>query len=236
MTTAGITKTAIVTASAFVMIASVAHATGMQVIKTDQADYVYPSEVGAYQKTAAYLFCAADDCGVPTKKRPYAPPRVQIQVVASKPEAKAASIPAKAVVPPPPPPPIRETLYFGFDSASLTKKEMGKIEQIKGKMSSPEGKATITGYTDKIGAQAYNDKLALRRAEAVNRHLGYGPKAVVSGKGKCCYADENDNSKNRRVEVVIERTAGVVKSAAVPETLSAITGGFEHTNINKGGR
>ncbi|HRR41670.1 MAG TPA: OmpA family protein [Syntrophales bacterium] len=203
--------TNIAAASVIVAMASAAHA-GMQVIKTAQANYVYPSDVGAYQETAAYLFCASEGCNVPTRKRPHVPQRVQVQVVAAKPETQPVRPPVKAATPPPT---LRETLYFRFDSAKLTEKEVGKIKQLKEKVSSPEGKATITGYTDKIGTQAYNDKLALRRAETVNRHLGYGTKAVVSGKGKCCYADEADNSKNRRVEVVIERLEA--KSAVAPE-------------------
>ncbi len=173
---------------------------GTQVIKTGQAEYAYPSDVGAYLKSASFVLCADPGCNTPTKKRQYVQrmrqPTAPIKIDAKKimPQTVAAS---------PPPPPIRETLYFGFDSATLNKNEKQKVEEIKHKAPAATSKAIITGYTDKIGSQSYNDSLALRRAETVNRQLGYGD-AIVTGKGKCCYADKSDNARNRRVELVIE--------------------------------
>ncbi len=173
---------------------------GSQVIKTGQAEYVYPSETGTYLKSASFLLCADLECNVPSKKLQYVrrtqaatPLRIDPHKVMPKPVAVV------------PPSPLRETLYFGFDSFNLSKLEARKIEEIKRKILVKESKAVITGYTDKIGSQLYNDKLALKRAETVYRHLDYGTNAVVTGKGKCCYADESDNGKNRRVEVVIEK-------------------------------
>ena len=60
----------------------------------------------------------------------------------------------------------------------------------------------LTGYTCDLGSQEVNDRLALKRAEAVRKELI--PKGIqvegVAGKGKCCYAAES-GEENRRVEI-----------------------------------
>ena len=187
---------------------------GTQVIKTGQAEFAYPSDVGAYLKSASFVLCADPGCNAPTKKRQYVQ-RMRQSNASMKIDAK--KIMSQAVAATPPPLPIRETLYFGFDSATLTKNEKQKIEEIKHKAPTATSKAIITGYTDKIGSQSYNDSLALRRAETVNRQLGYGD-AIVTGKGKCCYADKSDNARNRRVELVIEnKLQGAVVANQPPD-------------------
>ncbi|HPX80388.1 MAG TPA: OmpA family protein [Syntrophales bacterium] len=170
---------------------------GAQVIKTSQAEYAYPSDVGKYLKSPSFILCAGPDCSTPTKKRPYA--QVRVQRPATPMRISAQKVMPRSVATPP----VRETVYFDFDSAALDKQEKEKIERIKHKAPAPESTAVITGYTDKIGSRSYNDKLALRRAETVNRQLGYED-AIVTGKGKCCYKDEKDNSMNRRVELEIK--------------------------------
>ncbi|MFQ5468403.1 MAG: OmpA family protein, partial [Kiloniellaceae bacterium] len=63
--------------------------------------------------------------------------------------------------------------------------------------------------TDSIGAQDFNDWLALRRAQSVKTHLvtlGLDPGRIhISGRGKCCYLKSNDTpsdrAANRRAEI-----------------------------------
>ena len=71
----------------------------------------------------------------------------------------------------------------------------------------------IHGYTDDIGTNAYNAKLALSRALAVSHELrAAGVKLTISsyGEGECCFITENDSEDsrrlNRRSEVVFIST------------------------------
>jgi outer membrane protein OmpA-like peptidoglycan-associated protein len=75
----------------------------------------------------------------------------------------------------------------------------------------PERTATIEGYTDSVGSEAYNQGLSQRRADAVKSYLivqGVDAKHLTAdGKGE--YSPVADNAsatgrqQNRRVEVVI---------------------------------
>lgn len=84
----------------------------------------------------------------------------------------------KAEVPPPPQPVsklAREqlTIYFGFNKDALTSESRDKLDQIADAVNrSPKVvKVDIVGYTDKIGSNSYNDKLSVRRANAVKAYL-----------------------------------------------------------------
>lgn len=90
--------------------------------------------------------------------------------------------------------PVFRTVYFDFDSAKLRESEKAKLSDLKGR----RGRLSITGYTCDIGTREYNDRLAVRRAQAVRDYLEVD--AEVSGKGKCCYVSA-DRKKNRRVEI-----------------------------------
>jgi OOP family OmpA-OmpF porin len=75
------------------------------------------------------------------------------------------------------------------------------------------------GHTDSIGTDAYNQKLSLRRAEAVKAYLiskGIDAKRVYTeGKGEKQPVTSNKTSagraKNRRVEVEVVGTRSVTK-------------------------
>jgi OOP family OmpA-OmpF porin len=70
----------------------------------------------------------------------------------------------------------------------------------------------IIGHTDSVGPEEYNQKLSLRRAEAVRdfvlRKYEVDPNIIkVSGKGESEPVADNSTkagrAKNRRVEVII---------------------------------
>ena len=73
-------------------------------------------------------------------------------------------------------------------------------------------KITISGYTDTVGSEAYNDKLGERRAEAVafmGMDMGMEAKRIIMrsyGKNdlKVQTADGTRNSANRRVVITVE--------------------------------
>jgi len=72
----------------------------------------------------------------------------------------------------------------------------------------PNDVLLIKGYTDDVGSVAYNDRLAMRRAEAVAsvlRRRGIKNPMEIEAYGKCCYvasnATEQGREQNRRAEV-----------------------------------
>jgi len=103
-------------------------------------------------------------------------------------------------------------IVFGFDSADIKKTELKKLEAILTDLKQAEV-IEIKGYTDKIGTEEYNDKLALRRVDAVKNYLASrginDSKIKIEAKGKCCYISD-ENSKNRRVEIWIEVETGKI--------------------------
>jgi len=62
---------------------------------------------------------------------------------------------------------------FGFDKAELSDGMKAKIDELIAKLKAdPQGGyIEIEGYTDSTGSEAYNEKLGLERAEAVQRYL-----------------------------------------------------------------
>ena len=89
-----------------------------------------------------------------------------------------------AVAPPPPPPPapppaprfekytLSATELFAFDSAEL-RVPQNRLDEIASALgsNSSTGDIVITGYTDRIGSDRYNQKLSERRALAVKTYL-----------------------------------------------------------------
>ncbi|KGX18110.1 OmpA family protein [Burkholderia pseudomallei] len=70
---------------------------------------------------------------------------------------------------------------FAFDSAELTPEGQSAISELAGRVKAlPLYRLTVTGYTDRIGTDAYNLTLSQRRAEAVARALTTA--GVVAGR------------------------------------------------------
>lgn len=75
----------------------------------------------------------------------------------------------------------------------------------------PDVKVKIVGYTDDVGSKAYNDKLALQRAQTVKKYLikfGVNPdRIIIEGIGKDQYIVSNNNAldrfTNRRAEFYV---------------------------------
>lgn len=136
--------------------------------------------------------------------------------------AKAAPAPAAKAAPKPVPTSEKVTYaadtFFDFDKSVLKPEGKAKLNEVVAKLKDINLEAVVaTGHTDSIGTVAYNQKLSVRRAEAVKAYLvSHGVPAdriYVSGKGKSQPIASNKTAagraKNRRVdvEVVGTRTA-----------------------------
>jgi OOP family OmpA-OmpF porin len=80
-------------------------------------------------------------------------------------------------------------VMFGFDRASVTPSGKLALDKFSNELNGVEyDHVTIEGHTDRIGTQAYNEKLSLQRADAVKTYLvsrGVIPanKITTAGKG-----------------------------------------------------
>lgn len=110
----------------------------------------------------------------------------------------AAPPPPVAVVAPPPPPPAApppprrvsfsaDTL-FSFDRSDLGPQGKVALDQFSRQLAGMQfDTVTVEGHTDRLGSPAYNQKLSMRRAEAVRNYListGGIDAARVSAVGK----------------------------------------------------
>jgi OOP family OmpA-OmpF porin len=154
---------------------------------------------------------ATEECDpdlVPKKAEPAPAP-----VVAPPPAAPVAAPPA-----PPAPTPVSEKItmaadaHFDFDKAVLKPEGKAKLDDLVGKLKAVNLEVIIAiGHTDSIGSVAYNNKLSLRRANAVKAYLvSKGIEAnriYTEGKGKSQPIADNKTkegrAKNRRVEIEV---------------------------------
>lgn len=113
-------------------------------------------------------------------------------------------------------------VLFDFDRDDLTDPAREKLRSVAELIVelAPERTVSVEGHSDSIGSEDYNQALSVRRAESVQRALvGSGVDAAqvtVVGHGEHfpiapnTRADGRDDpegrARNRRVEVVIERT------------------------------
>ncbi len=107
---------------------------------------------------------------------------------------------------------ITARIHFDFDKYNIKPEYVPILnEVVKTLKENPFVKVRIEGYTDIIGTKKYNDKLALRRVEAVKRYLvkeGIPEEKIeVVGFGKERFIATNETKigrlTNRRVEFIV---------------------------------
>jgi len=138
----------------------------------------------------------------------------------------------KVTPPPPPPPPMMKKsepmkpkpkpvaekvtlaadVLFDFDKAVLKNEGKSKLDDLATKVNAINLEVVIAiGHTDSIGADAYNQKLSVRRAESVKAYLvskRVPPNRIYTeGKGEkqpvASNKTRDGRAKNRRVEIEV---------------------------------
>jgi len=123
-----------------------------------------------------------------------------------------APVTTAPVAPPPPPPPAINnfTVYFDFDSWTLTAEDLTVLTNvINTARAGGEGHITVVGHTDTSGPADYNMKLSVRRANvAVEALVDMGARRAAiqaSGVGETDLAvqtpDNVKEAKNRRTVI-----------------------------------
>ena len=149
------------------------------------------------------------------------------------PRPAPAPAPAPALRRPPPavvPAPTSEKVtfaadaFFDFDKSVLKPEGRAKLDDLVSKMSGLNLEVIIAvGHTDSIGTDSYNQKLSIRRSEAVKSYLvskGVEKNRVYTeGKGEKQPVADNKTAegraKNRRVEIEVVGTRGQVSASTI---------------------
>jgi OOP family OmpA-OmpF porin len=149
---------------------------------------------------------------------------------APKPEPVPTPAPAPKPAPPPPPAPKPEPkpepkpqpvaekvtfaadVLFDFDKAAIKPEGRSKLDDLANKVRGINLEVVIAiGHADSIGSEAYNQKLSVRRAEAVKAYMvskGVETNRVYTeGKGEKQPVASNrttdGRAKNRRTEIEV---------------------------------
>jgi OOP family OmpA-OmpF porin len=131
-----------------------------------------------------------------------------------------AAAPA-APAPAPAPAPVSEKVsfaadaFFDFDKSVLKPEGKAKLDDLTSKIKDMNLEVAIAvGHTDSVGTDAYNQKLSIRRAEAVKAYMvskGIEVNRVYTeGKGEKQPVADNKTAagraQNRRVEIEVVGT------------------------------
>ena len=146
----------------------------------------------------------------PRRLRPRLPPPAPAPAVVAGPTSEKVTFAADA--------------FFDFDKAVLKPEGKAKLDDLVSKMSGINLEVIIAvGHTDSVGTDAYNQKLSVRRAEAVKTYLtskGVEKNRVYTeGKGEKQPVADNKTAegraKNRRVEIEVVGTRAQVRALAI---------------------
>lgn len=108
---------------------------------------------------------------------------------------------------------MKSDLLFDFNQAAVkanARQNLSDLAEILAKY--PKDNLEVAGYTDHIGAEAYNKRLSQQRAEAVRDFLkSQGVKNFITARGMGEIAGTGNDpaavSKNRKVEIYIDVAA-----------------------------
>ncbi len=133
-----------------------------------------------------------------------APKPVEAPKPAPAPEAKPKPVAEKVT--------FAADVLFDFDKSDIKPEGRSKLDDLAGKMKTINLEVVIAiGHTDSIGTDAYNQKLSVRRAEAVKKYLSSkgveGNRIYTEGKGEkqpvASNKTKEGRAKNRRTEIEV---------------------------------
>jgi OOP family OmpA-OmpF porin len=183
----------------------------------------WTNSTGLPWKNGTNELCWRDSSWTPATAHPDCDGAIK-PVAAPIPTPAPAPAPAPAAAPPAPvvvPVPTSEKVtfaadaFFDFDKAVLKPEGKAKLDDVVSKMQGINLEVIIAvGHTDSVGTDAYNQRLSVRRAEAVKAYLvskGIEKNRVYTeGKGEKQPVADNKTAegraKNRRVEVEVVGT------------------------------
>jgi outer membrane protein OmpA-like peptidoglycan-associated protein len=208
-----------------------------------QPDHAWP--IAQVQEPGRLRFVVCSACPERTPKTlpgqlEHTPPGVASAMRAPEPTpARFAPVPEPAHVTAPADRRFVATVNFALNSSKLRPGAAQQIEALLPVLVFATD-VEVTGYTDDLGSQALNERLALARARTVvraigasDRYEGDAPLPAPRGRSLCCYVSENrseaQRALNRRAEVVIRipsdpqalRSAAAAASAAGLRELGA---------------
>ena len=165
---------------------------------------------------------AAENCDGAVAPKPVAPPVAPPAAQPPKPATPTApAAPPKPATPPAPAAPSVEKVtfaadaFFDVDKAILKPEAKAKLDDLVSKTKGINLEVIIAvGHTDSDGSDAYNQKLSVKRAEAVKAYLvtkGVEKNRVYTeGKGEKQPVADNKTkegkAKNRRTEIEVVGT------------------------------
>jgi OOP family OmpA-OmpF porin len=167
---------------------------------------------------------AAKGCDGAIVPKPEAPAPAPAPAPAARPAPAPAPAPAPVARPAPAPaaPAVAATkvtyaadAFFDFNKSALKAEGRAKLDDLVGKVKDISLEVIIAvGHTDSVGSDSYNQKLSVKRAEAVKAYLvtkGIEKNRVYTeGKGEKQPVADNKTSegraKNRRVEIEVVGT------------------------------
>lgn len=149
--------------------------------------------------------CPGTPKGTPVDANGCPPPAPAPMPVAAEP----APLPKEETI-------VIRNVHFEFDKATLTAADRAQLDTVatRLKTEATTARLSVSGHTDSVGRDAYNQRLSEQRAKAVTDYLvssGVPRSSVVSVKGMGEAQPVADNNTadgramNRRTEILIQR-------------------------------